>query len=427
MREIETSKLIIDLNKKLNIKVTNISAIRYLEEDIKAATNASVSFNTLRRLYGFLPKTKFSKKTLDTLAKYLGYSSYSKYLNNRNKYDSWYLKLKFLKLDYDNVELSSNIITSICESLERNNNIVLISDFISSQIQKQNINNLKLFFEKINHETITNDNKIKFSIINTYALYKLSDKEKIELNTKLVHLESFRNLIPLYTIDYSHLNGYYYKVVKLIRDLNNVESDVLFAELMIFLKKFYNNKQLPQKKIKLPQSYLEFNPVLIGRYFGYLILKNNKIKKEIKEEIDWLLKKLDPKLFLIEIVPALIIKGKIKYLEKILSEYYEDILTVDRWSADGQGFNYLIGIANINIRNKDLKSARVNLSLIKLEKIELGYLDYITLFYNLTWLKIAYEEKDKKQETYYYRELKELANKIGFYKFIEVADNYLKK
>ena len=137
----------------------------------------------------------------------------------------------------------------------------------------------------------------------------------------------------------------------------------------------------------------------------------------LKKDINDYLNKIDPKLFLIEIVPSLIIKEEFEYLDTIFNKYYEEIFTRDRWTADGQGFNFLIGLANVNIFNNNIRAAKINLNLIDLEKVELGYTDYLTLFYNVTWLKIMYLEQNILQQAYYYSEIKRLANKIGFYKY----------
>lgn len=87
--------------------------------------------------------------------------------------------------------------------------------------------------------------------------------------------------------------------------------------------------------------------------------------------------------------------------------------------------NYLIGLACVNIYNGDIKAAKNNLELVDLDKIELSYKDYISLFYFLMKIKIHFYEKDFYELKENFTRLKELANKIGFYKFITVAQKYI--
>lgn len=421
---VELSQLLINIRNKSNITVDNVGDLKLLEEDINIVSGASISFNTLRRLYGFLPQTKVSKKTLDSLARYLGFSSYSNYLNKKNIYDRWYYRMKLLKMSNENLQLSSADIDSFHFNLKNNINVIMICDYIGELIKSKKKEDLIAFFKQLDHTKLSDSTKLKFAIIITHAFYKLTDKAIINLYKSLIHLDGFRNCIPLYSIDYSHLNGYYGNVLLLIQTLNKNNSEVLFTKLMLYLKHYYSNKFYQTKKIELPNNYMSFHPVLIGRYFGYLILLKQKLSKTIENNINKLLTKLDPKLLLIEIVPALIIKEEFEYLDTILNEYYEDIFTRDRWTADGQGFNYLIGLANVNIYKNNLRLAKINLNLIDLEKIELGYTDYISLFYYLTLLKIAHIEKDENGIIQNYSELKLIANKTGFQRFIEEADKY---
>ena len=48
----------------------------FISNTIYEKLNLEISYNTLRRLYGLAPFTKPSNKTLDTLAKFIGYNNY---------------------------------------------------------------------------------------------------------------------------------------------------------------------------------------------------------------------------------------------------------------------------------------------------------------------------------------------------------------
>jgi hypothetical protein len=69
--------------------------------------------------------------------------------------------------------------------------------------------------------------------------------------------------------------------------------------------------------------------------------------------------------------------------------------------------------------------AKNNLDLVELDNIELAYTDYITLFYFLTKIKLHFYQKEFYEVNEYYFKLKELANKIGFHKFIAIAQKYI--
>lgn len=420
----ELSELLTDLRKKSKIDILHVSDLKFLEEDILYKTNSKISFNTLRRLYGFLPKTKTSKKTLDILSKYLGFQSFSAYLNNKNLYDDWYFKMKILRIQEKRNTPTDKEVTLLQTALENNINIIMVSDFVGNLIENKKKETLILFFKNLKYQSILDSNKIKLAIIATYSFYKLSNNNRIELYKQLIHIDAFKYCIPFGFIDYSYLNGYYFKVLQAIKKLNKNESDILFVDLMLNLKEYFSNKINKTIQIKEPINKADIHPVLLGRYFGWLILANQKLKPKLKEEINSYLKKGDPKLLLIEIVPALILTEEFNYLGVIIDLYYEEIFVRDRWTAEGQGFNFLIGLANVNIFNNNLKGAKINLKFINTEKIESSYTDYLTLFLNLSWLKIAALENDAKNIDFYYNSISSLANKNGFFKFIEIANQY---
>jgi hypothetical protein len=291
--------------------------------------------------------------------------------------------------------------------------------------QKNKIDSLIVFFTFFDYQKLSDSALTKFALLTTFSFYKLETKVALSIYKVLIPFESFRNSGPLRYIDYSHLNGYYIEVIKMINGVNANASDFLFTSLMLFYQKYYANEDYSDIIINLPKNSETLYSVLLGRYYGYKILSCEKTDTSIENSIKKELKTTQPHLFLIEIVPALVLKEEYDFLNSIIESYYEELFEVDRWSSKSAVANYLIGIASLNIYKGNLKTAKNNLALVELDKIELAYTDYITLFYYLTKIKLYFYEKDGIKVKENYAKLKELATKIGFHKFITVSQKYI--
>ena len=94
------SQLLIDVQKKSNIAISSVRDLKFLKEVIESNTAQKIGFNTLRRLFGFLEAKKPNINTLNTLAIYLGFRSFSNYKNSQLNYDEWYFQQNLQRLLY---------------------------------------------------------------------------------------------------------------------------------------------------------------------------------------------------------------------------------------------------------------------------------------------------------------------------------------
>ena len=421
----DSTQILIDIQKKSGITVENVKDIKNLKEELEDSISIKIGYNTLRRLFGFLPKTAPSNATLTILSKYLGFASYSNYINNKLNYDEWYFQIKMLRLQLNENQLEESEVHQFNASLENENNIIAVANHVCFLIEKNKTDSLIVFFNVFDYKKLTDNALTKFALLTTFSFYKLETKVALNIYKVLIPFESFRNSVPLRFIDYSHLNGYYIEVIRMINKFNANESDFLFTSLMEFYQKFYSNEDFSEILINFPKNPNQIYTVLLGRYYGYRILSAKKIDKLLENSIKKELKSALPHLFLIEIVPALVLKEEYEFLNSIIEKYYEEIFEVDRWSSKSTVANYLIGLASVNVYKGNLKAAKNNLDLIELDKIELAYTDYITLFYFLTKIKLYYYEKNICKVNENYSNLNVLANKIGFHKFITIAQKYI--
>ena len=418
MMKKNSTQILIDIQKKSGITVENVRDIKILKEEIEANGSVQIGYNTLRRLFGFLPKTVPSSATLTILSNYLGFNSYSNYINNKLNYDEWYFQLKMLRLQLNENELEENEALHFNAALQNENNIIAVANHVCFLIEKNKIDSLVVFFTVFDYKKLSDSALSKFAILTTFSFYKLETKVALTIYKMLIPFDSFRNTIPLYFIDYSHLNGYYIEVIKMINELNANESDFLFTSLMKFYQKFYSNEDHSMILIDFPKNPNQIYTVLLGRYYGYKILSVEKIDKSLENSIKNELKSAPHHLFLIEIVPALVLKEEYDFLDSIIEKYYEEIFETDRWSSNSTVANYLIGIASVNIYKGNLKVAKSNLDLVELDKIELAYTDYITLFYYLTKIKLYFYENDFNKVNENYSKLLTLRkNIIKFHSF----------
>ena len=377
---LDHSQLLIDVQKKSNIIVNNVGDIKYLKEAIESFNNLKIGYNTLRRLFGFLNKTKPSLSTLNTLSNYLEFTSFTNYLKDNLNFDEWYFQQQLLLIQQTN-DLNEEGIQTINTGILYNKNIIFVAYFISNLIQRNNLNTLNKLFEKIELSKPKFSELLKFATIITHSIYSLNEKRALIIYSDLIKHESFRNSVPLLYVDYSHLRGIYFKVLTLIKKESPIESDLFFVALMNFYRQFYMGGNCENHEIKRPKNFSTFNEVLKGRFYSYKIMLSSVIDSSLKEELFKECKTSKVNMFLEEVIPALLIKEEYKILTKLSDKFYEQIFESDNWSDYTMSSIYLIALANINWYGNNISTAKGNLELVVLEKVELSYYDYISLFY----------------------------------------------
>jgi len=421
---LDHSQLLIDVQKKSNIIVNNVGDIKYLKEALESFNNLKIGYNTLRRLFGFLDKTKPSLSTLNTLANYLEFTSFTNYLKDNLDFDEWYFQHQLLLIQQTN-DLNEEGIQTINTGILYNKNIIFVAYFISNLIQRNNLNNLNKLFEKIELSKPKFSELLKFATIITHSFYSLSEKRALTIYSDLIKHESFRNTVPLLYVDYSHLRGIYSKVLTLIKKESPIKSDLFFIALMDCYRQFYTGGICENYEIKRPENFSTFNEVLKGRFYSYKIMLSSTIDNSLKEELFKECKTAKINMFLEEVIPALLIKEEYKILTKLSDKFYEQIFESDNWSDYTMSSIYLIALANINWYSNNISTAKGNLELVVLEKVELSYYDYVSLFYYQTKIKISYLESDAIANAASFLILKKLVLKTGFIKFLEISKKHL--
>jgi hypothetical protein len=418
------SQLLIDVQNKSNIRVSNVRDLKYLKEEIDSKSNKPIGFNTMRRLFGFLDKTKPSITTLNTLSNYLGFSSFSSYANHQSNYSEWYFQQSLMQIKRQK-KIGKQEINEINNGLLDERNIVYLAYFLSYQVEQNNIEILDSIFKYVDFKNITGTQFHKFTTSISISLLQVSEKKALHIYEKLMHHDTFRSSVPLLFIDYSNLKSRYFKILKIVEKNTSDESDLLFVLLMTFYKNFYTeNKSYLAQELKKPPGFSNFHSALKGRFYGCCIIQAQELSFDLKKEILKECSSIRVSFFLEEIVPALIIKNEYEFLKKIIDKYYEELFESDVWSSPTTNSLYLIGLSNINWYFVSYKSAKSNLELVALNRVEIAYHDYIALFYYLTKMKISFSENERRANLEAFKNLKFYVKKTGFTLFLRESKGY---
>lgn len=417
------SQILIDVQRKSSINVNSVAELKLLMDEIEITTNESIGYNTLRRLFGFLPKAKPSIKTLNTLSKFLGFSSYSAYLNDKSIYDDWYFNQQLLQIKLSNQLIDKDILF-INSGISNSKNIVSVAYLVGYFIEKKYLDLIIKLFNNLKVKRMGDSNTMKFATIVSHSFYTLKNEDALDLINNLNTIDNFRKTVPLYYVDYSRLNSRYGKILDSIRIQSNEPSDQLFVELMNSYKYFYTAKEKTEKFIEKPQEFNHFESVLKGRYYANQILWSSKLSKHVKTSILKEIKKNNTSLFTQEIILSLIIKSHIDFLSELYNSFYEEIFEFDRWTSKTRIVISLLASALINIENNNLTMAIKNLDMIEIEKVEMGYYEFLSLFLNLIKMKISYHQKDFINNKNASDNLKCLVNKTGFKRFMIESKNF---
>ena len=420
----EYSQLIEDVQKKAVISVRSVRDVKLLKEDIESVTGLTISYNTLRRLFGFLERIAPSLVTLNTLSQYLGFKSYGNYLNHKNNFDDWYFYQKLLHIQAAG-HISSEEVKLLNIGLFNTLNIVPIATFICSFVEKEDAKSLSIIFSGLTLDKVPEGPQMKFGTILSHSFLRISRKSAIAIYTELLPIDTFRNMVSLTYIDYTNLNALYGNIILLIQELNKNTSDSLFSGLMLEYMHFYNDVGVQNKDILLPTNSNTVHHVLLGRYYGYKIMSTDELDSILLKEILTKCKRSNMSYFSQELFLALIIKNEMSALAIVVDLYYEELLEADRWNARTTIAIALISLANMNLYTNDLAPARRNLEIVELEKVEMSYHSYLSLFYHFTYLKISFTENNSKDNASSLEELNKLITLTGFKYFKKISIPYI--
>ena len=418
------SVLLGNVQKKAFVNVKSVRDVKILKADIELVTGLQISYNTLRRLFGFLDRTAPSLTTLNTLARYLGFRSYGNYLNSKSNFDDWYFHQKLLHIQALGVITPENV-ELLNARLLNSRNVVSIATFIAFFVEREDLNSLLVIFNGLVQDEINIGPIMQFATIVSQAFLRLPAEKAKDLYKEMLPLDAFRNMVPLMYIDYNNLNGLYGDVVFLIKGLKSNVSDIFFSSLITEYRLFYNGIGIQNKAIKLPKNSNVLNQTLMGRYYGYKVFANDGVDPNLVKEIKWQCKKINMSSFSLELFPALIIKNRIDIISSLIDLYYEDLFDTDGWNSQTTICMSLISVANLNIHEERLTLARRNLEIVELEKVEMSYYGYISLLYYFTATKISYFENNKKDNVSSLAVLSEFITLTGFNHFRTVSLPYV--
>ena len=233
-----------------------------------------ISYSTIRRFYGLVNETKPNNKTLNTLAKFVGYKNYIHFSQNY----SYKQKIDLTDIIYKTVSEndSENIINLVIKTKNSS------EDFVSLIIIL-----IRELWHNENHDLINRIFRLKELNFNSFSYYEalkignsigLLIRKKSKIDLQLLNNINFLECVFIIFVDYSSLNKYYGDSLEIIKK-NNVREDItLFSTAVLEFKNFINNKVF--NPINVNATYKkQLHPILSSRILSLELLSADQKKK----------------------------------------------------------------------------------------------------------------------------------------------------
>lgn len=261
----------IDYLKKLTVKNAGFDIIdrgdcQLLSELIIEKTDETVNYNTLRRLFGLASYVKPSKRTLDTLARFNGYTNYIHYLKI-NPFEAYWSDKEML---YNVINEDSNEIIKFINNYNFKNEHAL--DFMISLCRELIYLNKIDELDQVFRSKFFNNRDFNYSEIIHFgnSVGKLF-RTKQDLEKKLLSNANFLKFVYCIHVDYSYLNGYYGLWSAYISEKTTDIQIKSFSKAILQLINFLNGKKVSGSDFELMDTK-EFHPILKGRLLSIKIL-----------------------------------------------------------------------------------------------------------------------------------------------------------
>ena len=258
-----------EIEKKLGQKILNRGDCELLSNAILETIDIEISYNTIRRLFGLAPNVKANKKTLNTLAKFIGYKHYIHFTQMYLQEEKLHLSVLVFRAVYhaDKTKIIKLVQNTKSSSEDFVSFIIILSRELLYNKQYSILNQV---FEL---EELAYDNFSYSEVLfigNSIGL--LLRKQHLEDNAFLYNT-NFLRCVYLTFVDYSSLNGYYADWTGVINKSKKTKELQIFTKAILEFRKFLNKKTVTDSFEDLAFNQ-NLHPILCSRLLSIKIIAN---------------------------------------------------------------------------------------------------------------------------------------------------------
>lgn len=314
-----------EVEKKFGKKVENRGDCELIAEGILEILDKTISYNTLRRLYGLAPYSKPNMNTLNTLAEFIGYHNYLHFTKNFNYKEKATLFQTTYKYLYD--ENEEQIIELVKKTKKSTEDYIGFLTFLIRELfrdRNYNLINQVFLLDEVDYLQFSYDELIYLG--NSLGLILRKEKR---FPKELSKNRNFLNCVFLIFVDYSSLNSYYGDWAKSLMLSKNSSEVKLFSRAVLQFRNFLNLKKV--KPIKIDTIYSgEIHPILCSRLLALYFLseKNNDVEEVLTTYFNFYKKSTSSSDYWLELLSSSILTKNIEIMSflvknlKLKSEFY---------------------------------------------------------------------------------------------------------
>lgn len=379
--------------------INNGKDIKLLQQQLEEKTQAYIGYNTLRRFFGLLPRTKPNQSTLDIFSKYVGFQDFYDFTHQK-RYSDLETTLKLARIKNSNL-ISKNdtyFIHSLIASEQFTSYFNSMAEYF---LHCKNVKCLhQLFTSKIKNIECYQQLQICVHIGTLLRNYYLND---LAFLTQVVQNDCFREVVLYNFVDYDYFNHGYIKLIKTSISIEKNRNHLLFLHLILSHNNFLtkcesNNKMLPFNL----KGYKSVHPIVKGRFqlSKLTLINENKIQTKIFQKILKLAKTDNKAEFYFELIPGLILLRRVDLLRKILGQHHVSLFEVNDYNRFTHLAIFQIALCLVYIDEESWPKAKTQFSQININQVFISYDSYIKLFYLIADYHLNTTKKNEVLEEY---------------------------
>ena len=387
------------IEKKINRKIKNRGDCQYLSDRIHIELNESLSYNTIRRVFGIQLdcNTKPSINTLNILSQFIEFNSFDSYKREKTWNKGWALQLQICgwinRMDDDQLVCKLNSSWVKDEKFAVTFVFILRELFLLNKFELIDnlIKNTNTNFEDFSYSELL---YIGNGIGSVFPKIKLEDEDLV----RLLKNDFFIDYVFLIFVDYSSFQGYYgllYSLIKKYKIKLRIDQELFFQAIEQF--KGLLNKQKIEFSNYQSTNKKSLHPILIGRLASIEIAtcKQKGISYEyILQDLTMIIKASNKPVsdYLYEIKAVALLLSDFSLMEWICSK--ENHIIQEEHQVSQEQFSFIIQLL-LAIHNKNDKKYSAILKKIDNNKWILSYYSYINIFHSIGNYHFTKDKQEK--------------------------------